>query len=229
MTWRRSWYPRRNLFRGSAQVMGWSVIRHLLLRKIAPLIAALACAAPGKLPPPRPELAPEVVEQLRCAAENRSTAPSYVWVDVRDGERGLRWSTVVESGVVYPDLQANPSTRFELGARPALVPPYDAKLLASARSHLDRFSDADISDGLTPESQYGKIRSFTREDSIFWVEPSEVERRKKALAHALFERGFYPSRGDFVPVLYASRRACREPGAHDPIWREAHDELPARP
>jgi hypothetical protein len=73
------------------------------------------------------------------------------------------------------------------------------------------------------------LRNFTREDSIFWVEPSEIMRRKEALAHALFERGFYPSRGDFVPVLYSARGACRKPEEPNPVWSEVVDELPARP
>ena len=170
-----------------------------------------------------------MLEQLRCAVRNQSTAPSYVWVDVKDMATGKRWSAAVESNVVWADFRADPKTRFELAARPELIPSYDSRLLAAARRHLRRFSDSEILAGLTYQSQFGRIRSFTREDSIFWVEPSESMKRQEALAHALFERGFFPSRGDFVPVLYAARAACEEPAEPAPVWSEVIEELPARP
>lgn len=209
--------------------MRLSVIRHPVLRKIAPLLVAAACATSGTLPPPRPALSPETYKQLRCAAENQTTAPSYVWVDVNDPESGRRWSAAVESSVVWADLRSNPNTRFELDARPDLVPSYDERLLNAARRHLTRFSDSEIARGFSRDSQFGDVREFTRESSIFLVQPSEMMSRKEALAHALFERGFYPSRGDYVPTLYASGAACPKPREPDPIWNGAADELPARP
>lgn len=167
--------------------------------------------------------------QLRCAAQNQSTAPSYVWVDVTNPSTGTRWSAAVESSVVWDDVRTDPNTRFELSARPELVPSYDSRLLEAARRHLRRFSDEEILEGLSWDSQYGPVRAFTREDSFIRTEPEEVASRKEALAHALFERGLFPSRGDFVPVLYAARAVCREPVEPDPVWNDVNGEVPARP
>jgi hypothetical protein len=71
-----------------------------------------------------------------------------------------------------------------------------------ARDHLAGFSEAEIEAQLTRRSQGGLIRSFMSDGEYFV--------RQEALAHALFERGYFPSRNDLAPTLYVVPSPCED-------------------
>ena len=89
--------------------------------------------------------------------------------------------------------------RFELSNPDAidkLRPWYDEKLLQDARAFL-----AEVTDDQILEEPF---QDFTDSDGS-----AASGRRQFALAHALFERGFFPSRGDRNPRLFVSPTPCK--------------------
>jgi len=202
--------------------MGAYVIRQPLVRYLLLLFSLVACAPNSGLPGSRAPLSPDQIVQLRCAAANQSTAPSYVWLDVYDSERNLSWSTVRESIALHPLIRSNPEATVVVSSNAGfdLTPRYDADLLLSARRHLDGFSDEEIDAGLTRATQFGSVRSF--------INDNDHSRYQEALAHALFERGFFPSRGDFTPTLYATRTVCVPKAKPRADWNDV-EEIPAQP
>jgi hypothetical protein len=143
-------------------------------------------------------------EQMACAAMNDSTAPSYVWLQVTAEDSGDQWSVVVEAPEV-PDDAVDAGFRIKVPSAArgrAFRPDYGGRLLESAREHLARFTDAELTAQFDPKArERGPATEFSGPE--FW--PAQ-----RALAHALFERGFFPLRGDYVPALYAVQTPCTD-------------------
>jgi hypothetical protein len=185
---------------------------------------------------PASELSAESLRGARCAAVNISTAPSYLLVTIVDSSSGASWTSAVESATLFralllessdwsqlPEGQSNESElstvsqdpertreilhmlsrrdsfRFELSnpkAIESLRPWYDGRLLHAARVYLAELTD----DEILEES----FQDFTHSEG-----PAASGRRRFALAHALLERGFFPSRGCVAPHLYVSLDPCQ--------------------
>jgi len=171
-------------------------MRRPVLRKLLPILALMACAESSDQPPPRPALKYAQVIEYWCAARNQSSAPSYLWINAVDDKSGRRWSLVVESTDI-PDAKSwdpnkdFPSTTFG----EIVVPGYSYKDVVKARADLERFADSEIQAKLDRRSSGGELRES---------EPSE------AFVHALFERGFFPSRNDYVPSVYVAPAPCED-------------------
>lgn len=166
------------------------------MRKIAPILLLLACAESSELPAPRGDLSYSQILEYVCAAKNKSTAPSYLWINARSEGSGERWSLVIES-TAWPSAENHdPNEDFRATqSSGVLTPNYSRKDVIRARLHLEPMSDSEILARFGRGEVGGGIGAFA---------PQE------ALAHALFERGFYPGRGDITPVLFVSSSPCAD-------------------
>ena len=160
---------------------------------------------------------------MRCAAKNASTAPSYVLVTVVNAKTREHFAATVESTTLQAALAVehelasdsspsyyraidrlidqHPDLAFEFSCEPAverLRPAYTEVMLNDVRRTLTNLDDEAILTGFGPN---GTLHRLYERDAGFW-------RWQPAVAHALLERGFFVGRGDYVPVLFVSRSPC---------------------
>jgi len=155
---------------------------------------------------------------MRCAAKNYSTAPSYVLVTVVNTTsqerfvsavtaRNLQYALALEhelgNALTRQDPSAyqaidklideHPDLVFEFSFEPAierLRPQYTEAMLKEARRDLANLDDKAILAGFAPD---GNLHSLERKVG------------QAIVAHVLLERGFSVGRGDYIPSLNVGR------------------------
>src|SRR2546425_174485 len=155
---------------------------------------------------------------MRCAAKNYSTAPSYVLVTVVNTTsqerfvsavtaRNLQYALALEhelgNALTRQDPSAyqaidklideHPDLVFEFSFEPAierLRPQYTEAMLKEARRDLANLDDKAILAGFAPD---GNLHSLERKVG------------QAIVAHVLLERGFSVGRGDHIPSLNVGR------------------------
>jgi len=155
---------------------------------------------------------------MRCAAKNSSTAPSYVLVTVTNAKSHESFISAVESGnlqyalglehqlghalarqdisayqAIYKLIDEHPDLVFEFSFEPAierLRPRYTEVKLNEVRRTLLNLNDEAILKGFGQNGDlYRLIETFGQ----------------PAIAHVLLERGFAAGRGDYVPIFIVSK------------------------
>jgi len=159
--------------------------------------------------------------EFRCGARNASSAPSYLFVEVHDPVSDERWQAAFEStrliewvrrdrglelrdaidflsaksgATEWPPVLEPISSTQGGGLRPA----YSSDALREARAQVARFTDEEIRTRMIDsDPPLGPAPS-----------PSGDAGSYDALAHALIERGHFPSRDDMAPHFYVSPSPC---------------------